>query len=247
MRALSARSVVLSLLLGAHPPELPVSALVDAGEMFDIAEPTLRVALTRMVANGDLERTDRTYRLSARLLERQRRQDQALEAAGPWDGRWEMVVVTSVGRSAADRAGLRTELSDLRLAELREGVWMRPANLARELPSWPEGLIRVFHGTPQNGTPQNGTPEDEPDALVRRLWDLDGWNRAGLHLTEDIAAARTASERLTVAAAVVRHLREDPALPAVLLPADWSAPALRSAYAAYQTELIGSGLALVVS
>jgi hypothetical protein len=75
MRPLSARSVVLSLLLGSHPPELPVSAIVVAGELFDIAEPTLRVALTRMVANGDLERTDRTYRLNSRLAERQRRQD----------------------------------------------------------------------------------------------------------------------------------------------------------------------------
>lgn len=237
VRTLSARSVVLSLLLGAHPPELQVSALVDAGEMFDIAEPTLRVALTRMVANGDLERTDRTYRLSSRLLERQRRQDQALQTAGPWDGSWEMVVVTSVGRSATDRAGLRAELADLRLAELREGVWMRPANLARRLPAWREGLIRTFTSTPEEGS----------SGLVRRLWDLDGWNRAGLHLIEDIAAARTAAERLTVAAAVVRHLRDDPALPAELLPEDWIAQALRSAYAAYQTELIGSGLALVVS
>src|SRR5690242_5384523 len=95
IRPLSARSVVLSLLLGAHPPELPVSALVDAGELFEIAESTLRVALTRMVAGGDLERSDGVYRLSARMLERQRRQDEALDQPGPWEGTWEMVVVTS--------------------------------------------------------------------------------------------------------------------------------------------------------
>ena len=83
---------MLSLLLGAHPPELPVSALVQAGEMFGIADATLRVALTRMVANGDLERTDGTYRLSSRMLERQRRQDEALDPARAWDGTWETVV-----------------------------------------------------------------------------------------------------------------------------------------------------------
>lgn len=237
VRPLSARSVVLSLLLGSHPPELPVRALVDAGELFEIAEPTLRVALTRMVSTGDLERTDGTYRLSARLLERQRRQDQALEAAGPWDGTWEMVVVTSTGRSAADRAGLRTTLADLRLAELREGTWVRPANLSRPLPSWPADLISTFRSV----------PDEDPAALVTRLWDLPAWNRTGRELLEDTAEAETAAERLTVAASVVRHLRTDPALPAALLPADWIAPTLQASYAAYQRELIESGLRLEVS
>lgn len=235
-KPLSARSVVLSLLLGAHPPELPVSALVDAGEMFGIAEPTLRVALTRLVAHGDLERTDGTYRLSTRLLERQRRQDEALDPAGAWDGRWEMVVVTSAGRSAAERAELRTTLADLRLGELREGTWLRPANLARRLPAWPEDLISTF----------TVSSPDDPARLARRLWDLDGWDRTGRELLEDIATARTPADRLTVAAAVVRHLRSDPALPPELLPAGWTADALRSAYSAYQTELIETGLTLVV-
>lgn len=232
MRPLSARSVVLSLLLGSHPPELAVSAIVDAGELFEIAEPTLRVALTRMVANGDLERADGTYRLSTRLLERQRRQDAALESAGDWDGSWEMVVVTSTGRSAADRAGLRAELGELRLAELREGTWLRPANLGRDLPAWPADLISTF----------TTIPDEDPAALAHRLWDLPGWNRTGYQLLGDIEGAGTAAERLAVAAAVVRHLRTDPALPQELLPTDWTAPRLQASYAAYQRELVESGL-----
>ena len=47
-------------------------------EDFDIREPTLRVALTRMVGAGDLVRSEDGYRLSDRLLARQRRQDDAL-------------------------------------------------------------------------------------------------------------------------------------------------------------------------
>ncbi|MFF6951581.1 hypothetical protein ACFZAD_23355 [Streptomyces iakyrus] len=38
-------------------------------------------------------------------------------------------------RRAAGRAELRTRLTALRLAELREGVRLRPANLTRALPS----------------------------------------------------------------------------------------------------------------
>ena len=37
VRPLTARSVVLSLLLGAHPPRLPVRDIVDAGEAFGIS------------------------------------------------------------------------------------------------------------------------------------------------------------------------------------------------------------------
>src|SRR5260221_7438598 len=86
-RPLSARSVVLSLLLGTHPPELPVRDLLRAVEPLGVAASTLRAALSRMVAAGDLRSTDAVYRLSDRLLERQRRQDIAVHPeTRPWDG-----------------------------------------------------------------------------------------------------------------------------------------------------------------
>lgn len=237
VRPLSARSVVLSLLLGAHPPELAVRDLVLVAHEFGIAEATLRVALTRMVAAGDLERTGATYRLSARMLDRQHRQDQALEpAARDWDGTWETVVVTSAGRSAADRAELRATLTGLRLAELREGVWLRPANLDRPLPSWPRDLISVLRST----------PDGDPAGLAGRLWDLPAWNAYGGALLAAVTGAAEPAARLAVAAAVVRHLRTDPALPDGLLPRDWVAPALREAYAAYQRQLMSTGIAIRV-
>src|SRR5216683_1962421 len=74
---LTARSVVLSTLLGYHPPELPVSALVRVGGLFGIAEKTVRVALTRMVADGDVAADSGVYRLTRRLVQRQEQQDEA--------------------------------------------------------------------------------------------------------------------------------------------------------------------------
>ena len=101
LRPLSARSVVLSLLLGAHPAELSAAALVRAGELFDVPETTLRAAVSRMVSAGDLVRDGSTYTLSERLLNRQRRQDDSLRSDQvDWDGTWEQVVITSSGRSA---------------------------------------------------------------------------------------------------------------------------------------------------
>jgi len=228
LRPLSARSVVLSLLLGAHPAELSAAALVRAGDLFDVPETTLRAALSRMLAAGDLTRSDGTYRLSPRLLERQRRQDAALEIGTvTWDGTWEQVVITSSGRTAQARAELRAGLTGLRLAELREGVWLRPANLDRPLPEWPAALITVFRVT----------PVDDPEELSRRLWDVDGWAGQGHALLDAMAAPDSARTALTLNAATVRHLLVDPVLPGELSPDDWPSDALRAAYARYRAEL----------
>src|SRR3954449_1313936 len=72
---LDARSVALSVLLGSHPPVLPARALVALAELFGIAGGTMRPALSRMVAAGELEAIEGRYRLAGRLLDRQRAQD----------------------------------------------------------------------------------------------------------------------------------------------------------------------------
>ncbi|MET8803755.1 PaaX family transcriptional regulator C-terminal domain-containing protein [Streptomyces sp. NPDC004546] len=231
LRPLSARSVVLSLLLGAHPAELPVRDLVRLVEPFGVGGSTLRAALSRMVTAGDLRRTDAVYRLSDRLLARQRRQDEALmPGTRAWDGDWEMVVITATGRGPAERADLRARLAALRLAELREGVWLRPANLDRALPDMLGSVAQTYTARP-----------DEPaHDLVARLWPLDAWAATARTLLDHTAAARTPADRLTAYAAAVRHLLTDPVLPPGLLPADWPGEALRAAYAGYQRELAAS-------
>ena len=80
-RPMTARSVVLSVLLGAHPAWARAGELIRLTADFGIKESTLRVALTRMVSAGDLVRSADGYRLSDRLLARQRRQDDAMRPA----------------------------------------------------------------------------------------------------------------------------------------------------------------------
>ncbi|MEU3252645.1 PaaX family transcriptional regulator C-terminal domain-containing protein [Streptomyces sp. NPDC006997] len=242
LRPLSARSVVLSLLLGAHPPELPVRDLVRAVEPFGVGASTLRAALSRMVAAGDLRRADAVYRLSDRLLERQHRQDDAVRPrTRAWDGDWETVVITATGRGPAERAELRARLTALRLAELREGVWLRPANLDRPLPRELERVAELCAARPAR----------DPRELAARLWPLTDWAATARALLAEVGggaeaegspggasgARRDPAARLTVFAAVVRHLLADPVLPAGLLPADWPGAALRGVYGAYQREL----------
>lgn len=224
-RPLTARSVVLSLLLGAHPPRLPVRDIVGAGELFGIAPATMRVALTRLVQAGDLVAEQAVYALSPRHLERHRLQELELEPVRlPWDGSWETVVVTAGGRDAATRADLRRRLASRRLAMLREGVWMRPANLDVADDAEP-GTLRLL------------ARPDDPAGLAHSLWDLEGWAAEGLALLDVTSHGDTFADRFTAAAALVRHLRTDPALPDELLPDDWPGAAMRRGYEDFRTEI----------
>jgi phenylacetic acid degradation operon negative regulatory protein len=189
----------------------------------------MRVALTRAVAAGDLTRTDGDYALGSRLRARQRHQDEALDpgARVAWDASWELAVVVVTGRSGADRAALRTALTSARLAEPREGVWTRPANLARP---------RAYAADPVL-TCLRATPDGDPRELSAVLWDLDGWSARTRTLLGELAATTEPASRLAVAAGLVRHLATDPLLPDELLPRDWPGALARATYDAYQAEL----------
>ncbi len=233
MPNMTARSVVLSVLLGAHPAHASASELIRLTADFGIKETTLRVALTRMVSAGDLIRSANGYRLSDRLLARQRRQDEAMRPeVRVWQGFWHVVIVTSVGNDARTRAALRTTMQHERFGELREGVWMRPDNLDLDLGPAIDLRVRVLKAR-----------DDAPAQLANQLWDLPGWSRAGHQLLDEMAPSSQAAQssdipaRFVVAAAMVRHLLTDPMLPAELLPADWPGARLRASYHDFATEL----------
>lgn len=187
----------------------------------------MRVALTRLVAAGDLVRSAAGYGLSDRLLERQRRQDEALNPqTRQWGGDWLAVVITSIGCNAKTRAALRSGLAARRFGELREGIWMRPANIAVELGAELAAHTRLLTAR-----------DEQPVELAGKLWDLAGWAATGNELLTEMAAAPDAPSRFIVAAAMVRHLRRDPVLPIELLPPDWPGKQIRSRYAEFVDEV----------
>jgi phenylacetic acid degradation operon negative regulatory protein len=229
VRQVSARSAILSVLLGTNPPVLPARDVVASMDPIGISESATRAALTRMVAAGDLTREGSDYGLSDRLLQRQRELEAVHEPkTRRWRGTWEMAVVTTTGRSANDRAALRTTLLAMRVAELREGVWTRPANLRRP---WPPELLAVSRCF-------ESRPLADPHELAAELWDLDGWAARGRALLDAIAHAPDEATRFSTVAAAVRQLRDDPLLPPELEPADWPGPALRAAYDDYRAWLV---------
>jgi phenylacetic acid degradation operon negative regulatory protein len=235
LRPLNARSLVLSVLLGLDPPVLPSRALVELAGLFGIAAGTMRTALSRMVAAGELRAEGEGYRLVGRLLERKAAQDIGRRPApSAWDGAWTVVIVTAERRTITERRAFRSHMANLRMGELRPDTWMRPANLAP--PDGEPGMV-VTRG------PLAG---DAAADLVRRLWHLPGLaagaRRLHARIDEMLPAlqehrAEALPAAITLAAEVVRFLRADPLLPPSLTPDPWPADALREEYGTYDRAI----------
>ncbi|MET0664756.1 MAG: PaaX family transcriptional regulator C-terminal domain-containing protein [Acidimicrobiales bacterium] len=229
-RPLTARSIVASTLLGVRPSRLPARSLIASAALFGVAEGTVRTALSRMVAAGELVGDEGSYALAGPFLARQERQDESRSGAiRPWSGGWELAVVESERRSAGDRVALRAAMRALRLAELREGVWLRPDNLD------PDRLPEARAVVGEQCLTMTGWPAD---AVAARLWDLDEWAttaRVQERRLADVAPRLGADPDVLrpaflALAATLRHLQADPLLPVDLLPPDWPGPALRASH-----------------
>ncbi len=223
-----------SLLLGRRSARASGRDLVRWCALFGIAPGTARVALHRMTTAGELERNDSgSYVLVGPLAQRQREQQSSLVARpARWDGSWRMAIVVGDARPAGVRADVRLALKRARLAEWREGVWIRPANVPDlvEDPrcSW-----------------LDARPDADPVALADDLFAPRAWRARADSLLTQLYRATDAvrsdrEEAITDAflagAAALRHIRADPWLPAALLPEPWPGGALRVAYRTYRTE-----------
>jgi phenylacetic acid degradation operon negative regulatory protein len=238
-RALNARSVIGSLLLGVHPPRLAGARIVDWCSRFDIAEGTARVALSRMVDRGELTADHAVYELAGRVRELQGAQDWSLEPRlDRWRGEWRLGIVTGSAREARSRAALRDAMRRLHHAELREGIWTRPDNLplaAAPAESWAVVDAQCAWWT--------GAPGGEPELLATTLFEPAAWAARGRTLlgrldavTGDLDAGSDAAlaPGFVVGAAALQQIRRDPSLPAELLAADWPGAELRAAYVRFQ-------------
>lgn len=232
MAVLSARSIIASTLLGTVPPRLPGHLLVAFAAQFGVRPGTTRVALSRMVDGGELERAeDGAYALAGDLLDRHQRQEIGLRpSTRPWNGEWELRIVPSGARSSAQRNALRRACRHLGFGERRDGVWMRPDNLAVDrLP----GDRAVVDAQTERLT---AVPDGDPAQLAAELFDLDQWSVDARRLRDllDNAGNDVPLDRgFELAADALRHLVSDPLLPEELWPGRWPAPRLRTSYAEY--------------
>jgi phenylacetic acid degradation operon negative regulatory protein len=238
-RPLTARSVVASLLLGMRPPRLSAARLVRWCSLFGIAEGTARVALSRMVDRGELVASDGVYELAGRVRARQPAQDWSLAPAlDPWDGEWWIAVVGAGPRDARARGGLRDAARRVRLAELREGVWTRPANLPRAAAPAEAWAVIDRQCAWWTARPDGDARRLADDLFAPRAWAARAAILADRLRGHCDALARGGEDALAsgfvAGAAALAHVRADPLLPDPLCPVPWPGDDLRTAYHAYQ-------------
>jgi phenylacetic acid degradation operon negative regulatory protein len=226
---------VLSVLLGLPVPRLAAGDPVRLAELFGIAAGTMRTAVSRMLAAGELASVDGGYELRGPLVERKAAQDVGRRPSrDAWDATWWCVTVVTPRRELASRRQFRTAMANARMGELRPDTWLRPANLAG--PSAGAGAIVV----------RGSLTGEDAGVLTARLWDLDAISARcdellaavddGIGALEDSIEAAL-PDAIVLAALVVRFLRAEPLLPRTLTPDGWPADRLRERYAVYDRAL----------
>jgi phenylacetic acid degradation operon negative regulatory protein len=238
--AIPARSLILDLLSTLRRGSMPVRALVEAGGLLGVAEGSVRVALTRLLAEGLVERDERgSYRLGAgaqAVSERVAGWRRLEERVRPWDGAWLAVLAAApAARRAAPasdgRAWKRGHARALRLLGFRElarGVALRPDNLAggieavraegARLGLAPGAIVAELRGL-----------DAVTDKRARGLWDaaalVAGYRRGvrALDTSRRRLAARAEAEAMVesfrLGGAWLRQLALDPLLPEPIVPA----------------------------
>lgn len=189
---------------------MPVAALVRAGALFGLAEGSVRVALSRLLADGRVERDERgRYRLGAaaepiravvggwRQLDRRTR---------PWSGRW--IGVQDAERRpkrAARRPGQALRL--LGFERLAPGLRVRPANLVDGV----DGVRATLHalGLPPDALVfELGALDPDADARARGLWDATALERGYRESREALARSAARLPGLSEEEAMVESFRE---------------------------------------
>ncbi len=228
----AARSLVLDLLSTLRGGFMPVSALVAAGGLFDLRENSVRVAVARLLASGQVERDERgRYRLGAGaepIDRRVRSWSRPDERMRDWDGSWVAVHTAALprGRRRAQRQRARAQRL-LGFQALRPGLQLRPDNLRGGV----AGLRDELHALGLEAGAlvfRMDALDAAEDARARGLWDVVALCQGYARSLRDLEASERQLPRLDegqamvesflVGGRVIRQLVLDPLLPDAIVP-----------------------------
>lgn len=228
----TARSLILDLLSTVRRGHVPVSALLQAGELFGLGENRVRVALARlrtaeMVESGEPCR----YRLTPRaavIREQVASWRHAADGLRSWTGGW--IGVHTAGLSRTDRPALRRRSRALRLVGFRParpGLEIRPDNLRAGVSGARDRLRTlgvekdavVFAMSQLDTTTRNRALElwdagEIRQAYAASLAALEASGQRLLRLDRDSAMV----ESFLLGGRVIRQLALDPLLPDEIVP-----------------------------
>lgn len=228
----SASDVVLDLLMAHREPEMTAQALTRAGEIMGLTTTSVRVALTRLVAQDRIVKTARgcyAVQLQGNSLHCEvQRWFEKQSRTGEWAGGWLLVHDGAVPRS--DKTSWRHHRRALEMNGFRTltpGIGVRPDNLEGGAEAMRAALDRI--GLAKDSLVFGGYAFDPGTAArMQSLWDTEALvalYRSELQMIEEsnsrlpcMALEAAARETLLVGRAVIRSLVRDPLLPEAMLP-----------------------------
>ncbi len=233
MRQPTAKSLTLDLLSTLSGRSLPIAALVAAGELLGLAEGSLRVAVTRLLAAGRIERDERgLYRLgsAAAPIDREVRSWRRLEErTRRWSGAWLAVHRSSPAPRGARRRAEERALRWMGLAELEPGFFVRPDNLKGGAKALRPSLLGLGLDPGALVLRADGL-DPAREARARGLWDVPALEAAYDRGVESLLRSEARLETLAEGEAMVESFRLggemirllvlDPLLPAPLVDVD---------------------------
>jgi phenylacetic acid degradation operon negative regulatory protein len=231
---LTARKLILDLLLAAEGESLSARDFIGAGRLFGVKENSVRVALVRLSAEGLIEASERgSYQLgdaAHRLADEVSAWRRAEARLRPWRGGYLAVHCGALGRS--DRGALRRRGRALQMLGMREferGLFLRPDNIENRV----EDVRQRLYALGLEAEASVFVAREfgaEREARIRRLWDgkalsanyrklrgkLEDWMRRADRLDPEIAAR----ESYLLGGRAIREAVFDPLLPEPLVDAD---------------------------
>lgn len=224
------KSVVLDLLSTLRGHAAPVRFLVAAAEIFDIDSNATRVAITRLLACGLIERDDRgAYRTGAAAAPVQNRLlswRNIADRLRPWSNEW-IGAALAANCSKENRGSSVQALEFVGMRELSPGFWIRPDNLEGSVAAV-RAMLRAL-GLPA-GSPVFSIREFDAagEAMARALWDSEtireDYRRIAEGLNTSVANLPRLSEREAMAETfllggdAIRRIVLDPLLPDPIIP-----------------------------
>ena len=229
--SVTAKNLILDLLLAAGDDHLPVRHLLAAASLFGIPANNLRVALARLSADGMIESVGRgVYQLSAsanELAADVATWRSASQRIRPWQGGYIAVHCGALGRS--DRVALRHRDRALQMVGLRElerGLFVRPDNLQGGIDTVRKRLHTL--GLEREACVFIATGFDqEREARIPHLWHGQALNEAYSHMRAQLCQWTARATQLPIEDAAresyllgrkaIRQVVFDPLLPAPLV------------------------------
>ena len=201
---------MLDLLSTLRRGAMPVQALIESAALFGIAAGSVRVALSRALGDGLVERDVRgRYRLGAasRAVQERvaawRRLDSRVR---PWNGAWLAVVATRRPTSRAHERRSERALRLLGFRPLERGLSVRPDNLAGGVARVREELFALGLAP---GALVCELRELDPvsEVRARALWDARDRAATYRRVRRSLAASARSLPALPEAAAMVESFR----------------------------------------